>query len=160
MKTIKNFLPKDLHRNLLEYAEICKYRKVEDDIYNFRGCNITGEFYIEVESLFRKHKLVGEIDILRIQRIDKSIRMTENYHRHHTKYKENVVCFLNQNFTGGEFEYIDQKVLKVLPEENTAMVFGPTLRHRVLPVIEGQRYTLVAFLAENSYLHKEQKTLI
>ena len=86
--------------------------------------------------------------------------MTENYHRHHTKYKENVVCFLNQNFIGGEFEYIDQKLLKVLPEENTALVFGPTLRHRVLPVTEGERYTLVAFLAENSYLYKKQRTVI
>lgn len=160
MNTIKNFLPKDLHVNLLEYAKVCSYRKTEDNIYNFKGCTITGALYKEVESLFREYKLVGEIDILRIQRIDKSIRMTENYHRHHTKYKENVVCFLNQNFIGGEFEYIDQKLLKVLPEENTALVFGPTLRHRVLPVTEGERYTLVAFLAENSYLYKKQRTVI
>lgn len=160
MKSIKNFLPKDLHINLLEYAKICTYRKIEDDIYNFRGCNITGELFNKVENLFRKNKLVGTVDILRIQRIDKSVRVTENYHRHGDNYKENLVCFLNQDFKGGEFEYIDQEVVKLVPENNTAIVFRPNLKHRVLPVTEGERYTLVAFLAENSYLHKKEKTVI
>ncbi len=159
MKAVKDFLPKDLHYRLLDYAKDCNYRKVEDDIYNFRGCNITGELFTEIELLFRKYNLVGEIDKLRVQKIDKSIRMTENFHRHNIKYAENIVCFLNEDFSGGEFEYIDTEIVTILPETNTALVFGPKVRHRVLQVTEGNRYTLVAFLKESSYL-KEQETLI
>jgi hypothetical protein len=160
MEIIKDFLPKDLYTDLLDYSKICTYRKVEDNIYNFKSCNIVGDLFKDVEALLRKYNLVGEIEKLRIQRIDSTVRMTERFHYHHVRFKENLVCFLNENFSGGEFEYKDESIIKVMPEVNTALIFEPKTLHRVLPVTEGERYTLVAFLTENTYINKEENTLI
>jgi hypothetical protein len=160
VEIIKNFLPKDLCTDLLDYSKICTYRKVEDNIYNFKSCNIVGDLFKDVEALLRKYNLVGEIEKLRIQRIDSTVRMTERFHSHHVRFKENLVCFLNENFSGGEFEYKDKSIIRVMPEANTALIFEPETLHRVLSVTEGERYTLVAFLTEKTYINKEENTLI
>jgi hypothetical protein len=160
MKTYEQFLTPKLFKEVCEYAEQGTYRKVEDSIYNFKGTNIQGELKDNIEETFRQYGLKGSINILRVQQIDPTVRIATAYHRHGEVYKENVVCFLNNNFTGGEFEYLAKNSIQISPLPNTALVFGPTLRHRVLPVTEGVRYTLVAFLEENSYLNKQEKSLI
>lgn len=160
MKTYSQFFNTELFKKLCEYAKQAIYRKTEDNIYNFRGAIIQGELKEEIEQVFRQYGLIGSIDILRVQQINTDVRVATAYHRHGEKYKENVVCFLNNDFTGGVFEYLDEGVIQIEPIPNTAIIFGPALRHRVLPVTEGVRYTLVAFLAENSYLNKQDKTLI
>lgn len=160
METYNHFFNTELFKEVYEYAKQSTYRKVEDDIYNFRGANIEGKLKEEIEQVFRQHGLIGSVDILRVQQINPTVRVATAYHRHGEKYKENVVCFLNNDFAGGIFEYLDEGIIQIEPKPNTAVVFGPALRHRVLPVTEGVRYTLVAFLAENSYLNKQDKTLI
>jgi hypothetical protein len=160
METYSHFFNTELFKEVYEYAKQAIYRKTEDNIYNFRGAIIQGELKEEIEQVFRQHGLIGSVDILRVQQINPTVRVATAYHRHGEKYKENVVCFLNNDFTGGIFEYLDEGIVQIEPKPNTAVVFGPALRHRVLPVTEGVRYTLVAFLAENSYLNKQDKTLI
>lgn len=161
MVTYVNFFSLELFNEIYEYAKQCTYRRIEDNIYNFKGADIKGKLKNHIEYAFRQHNLVGEPSILRVQKIDPKVKVTANYHKHRSIYKENVVCFLNSGFTGGEFEYIDNdNPVQITSQPNTAIVFGPTLRHRVLPVTEGVRYTLVAFLAENSYLNKQDRTLI
>jgi len=160
MKTYSQFFNTELFKKLCEYAKQGIYRKTEDNIYNFKGATIQGELKEEIEQVFRQYGLIGSIDILRVQQIDPTVRVATAYHRHGEKDKENVVCFLNNEFTGGVFEYLDEGIVQIEPTPNTAIIFGPELFHKVLPVTEGIRYTLVAFLAENSYLNKQDKTLI
>jgi len=160
MKTYKQFLTPKLFKEVYEYAEQSTYSKVEDNIYNFKRNNIQGELKDNIEQTFRQYGLKGLVSILRVQQIDPTIQVATAYHRHREMYRENVVCFLNDNFTGGEFEYLVEDNVQIKPSPNTAIVFGPTLRHRVLPVTEGVRYTLVAFLEESSYLNKQEKSLI
>jgi hypothetical protein len=150
----------ELFKDIYDFAKQSSYRKVEDNIYNFKKNNIDGRLKDEIEQSFRQYGLTGALEVLRVQRIDTSIKVATSYHRHGEEFKENVVCFLNSNFTGGEFEYITEDIKQISPLSNTALIFGPTLIHRVLPVTEGVRYTLVAFLRENSYITKHNKTLI
>jgi len=60
--------------------------------------------------------------------------------------KLSLVCWLNDDFEGGEFEFFDplnnpESVIK--PEKGKLVVFPSNLYHRVRPVTEGTRYSLV-----------------
>jgi len=70
-----------------------------------------------------------------------------------------IVIYLNDNFDGGEFEYLDEKnkKIKINPKENMALLMTDQLRHRVLPVIKGTRYSFVIFIICED---KTTKTLI
>lgn len=159
MKIYKQFFNEELLKELWECAHSTSYSKIQDDIYNFRGTDITGELKSKVEQAFNTHGYLEEIGILRIQRIDAGFRVAENFHTHRQYYTTNIVCFLNDDYTGGEFEYIEDSTELVKPVTNTACIFPPEIPHRVLPVESGKRYTLVAFLKGSSYI-KKQETLI
>lgn len=160
MKIYDQFLSTELLEELYNYAKIASYLKVEDDIYNYRRSQVPKNLYHKVERVLEQHNIFNAVESLRIQCIDSSITVAESYHRHRSVYKNNLVCFLNSDFVGGEFEYTDPESIKLKPTTNTALVFKPELLHRVLPVTQGTRYTLVGFLLENSYFNKQEKTLI
>jgi len=160
MKIYKQFFNKSTHTALCNYAYKSSYKKVQDGVYNFRGVNVEGPLRDKVEKVFREYGLTGTLEVLRIQRIDENFKVVEQFHTHDSSCIENVVCFLNDELTGGEFEYMEYNIKMIYPEANTALIFAPETPHRVNPVIKGTRYTLVAFLAENSYLNKQDKTLI
>lgn len=160
MKIYNQFLSTELLEELHNYAKVASYLKVQDGIYNYRRSKVPKNLYQKVERVLEQHNISNAIESLRIQCIDDSITVAENFHRHDSVYKNNLVCFLNDDFIGGEFEYTNPESIKIKPVPNTALVFEPELRHRVLPVIHGKRYTLVGFLLENSYFNKKEKTLI
>ncbi len=160
MKIYNHFFKEDLFVEICEFAKKSTYTKVTDKIYNYKGKHIQGGLRRRIEKAFKEYNLTGTVDTLRVQCLDTSIQVTENYHHHGQIYKENLVCFLNEDFTGGEFEYLEESTKIITPSTNTALIFGPELEHKVLPVTQGVRYTLVAFLAENSYLIKQDKSLI
>lgn len=160
MKVYNQFFSEEVLRQLYDYAKKAYYRKVEDGKYNFKKSQVPKYLQRKVDKTLKQHGIDSTIDSLRVQCIDTSITVAENFHNHHLRYKDNLVCFLNSDFIGGEFEYINPESTKIIPTTNTALVFEPELAHRVLPVTQGARYTLVAFLVENSYLNKQEKTLI
>jgi len=160
MKIYKQFFNTSIHTALCNYAYSSSYSKIQDDIYNFRGINVEGPLRNKVEKVFREYNLTGALDTLRIQRIDKNFKIATAFHTHGDSLIENVVCFLNDNYSGGEFEYMDYNIQMITPESNTALIFPPELPHRVNLVTEGTRYTLVAFLAKNPYISKQDKTVI
>jgi len=160
METYSEFFNTDLHRELYEYAKNAYYRKVEDGKYNFKKSQVSKNLQSKVQKALKKHNITSTIDSLRVQCIDTSITVAESFHSHNLIYKDNLVCFLNSDFTGGEFEYNNPESTIVKPVTNTALIFGPELPHRVLQVTQGARYTLVAFLVESSYINKQEKTLI
>lgn len=69
------------------------------------------------------------------------------------------LLYLNENFTGGEFEYINSKNKKVqiTPKTNLSIVSNYKLNHRVLPVLDGIRFSLVMFF---DVQNKKETTLI
>lgn len=160
MRVYDQFFSEELLKELYDYAKIAYYQKVEDGKYNFKKSQVPKSLERKVQRVLNQYNINSLIQALRVQCIDNSIIVAESFHRHNAIYKDNLVCFLNDNFTGGEFEYINPDSIKIIPTTNTALIFEPELAHRVLPVTNGARYTLVAFLLENSYINKQEKTLI
>jgi hypothetical protein len=57
-----------------------------------------------------------------------------------------VITYLNDDFTGGEFEYIlNDKLFKIKPEVNLTIILNSKIKHRILPTTSGYRYSLVTF---------------
>lgn len=69
------------------------------------------------------------------------------------------LLYLNENFNGGDFEYINEnkEKIKIKPKTNLSIITNNKLLHRVLPVTEGERFSLVLFFEINK---KKEKTLI
>jgi hypothetical protein len=70
-----------------------------------------------------------------------------------------AVTYLNDDFTKGEFEYKDDdlNIHQIKPEKNKTLIMDEKLLHRVSPVKNGIRYSLVTFFQFES---KEKKTLL
>ena len=70
-----------------------------------------------------------------------------------------IVTYLNDDFEGGEFEYIDdfKSKVKIIPQKNLSLIMNGYLNHRVLPVHKGERYSLVSFF---DVIKKYKSTLI
>ena len=66
-----------------------------------------------------------------------------------TTRKLSMVCWLNEDFEGGEFEFHnsvsnkDDRIIK--PTKGTIVFFPSWLAHKVHPVTEGTRYSLVTW---------------
>lgn len=56
------------------------------------------------------------------------------------------LLYLNDNFDGGDFEYINRnKKIKIKPKSNISIILDNTIYHRVSPVTNGERFSLVMF---------------
>ena len=68
--------------------------------------------------------------------------------------------FLNDNFTGGEFEYrysAEGPIQKILPRKNLTIIIDQTIPHRILPISSGELYFLKCFYFNKQ---KEENTII
>jgi len=81
----------------------------------------------------------------------------DNFHKDSSDVS--TVLFLNEGFIGGNFEYKDFNgdINIITPKENRLIVIDKECLHRVSNVIEGNRYTFVAFL---HFQEKTSKTII
>lgn len=70
-----------------------------------------------------------------------------------------AVTYLNDDFTDGEFAYkdINNDVILINPQINKTLIMDETLLHRVSPVTNGNRFSLVTFF---QFSPKEKKTLL
>ena len=69
-----------------------------------------------------------------------------------------IVTYINEDFEGGEFEYIfENEKIKIKPIKNSSLIMNEKLEHRVLNVTNGERFSLISFYKK---LQKKQKTLI
>jgi predicted 2-oxoglutarate/Fe(II)-dependent dioxygenase YbiX len=70
-----------------------------------------------------------------------------------------IVTYLNDDFEGGEFEYLDdfKSKVKITPKKNLSLIMNGYLKHRVLPVSKGERYSLVSFF---DVIKKNKNTMI
>jgi oligoribonuclease NrnB/cAMP/cGMP phosphodiesterase (DHH superfamily) len=71
-----------------------------------------------------------------------------------------IITYLNDDFTGGNFEYIDsisKRIIKIKPKKGMSLIMDNNLLHRVSPVSFGERLSLVSFF---ELPKKENKSLI
>jgi hypothetical protein len=126
------------HRKFIsENIVFCFYDKILNELYNK---NI-------------KYHITG----IGINKINTESNKNDKYHQDSSDLT--ILIFLNNNFEGGEFEYLDENNnnFKIIPEENKAIVMDSKLYHRVLPVSFGERFTLVCFFKIDE---KQNKSLI
>ena len=92
-----------------------------------------------------------------INRIDINSNKDDDFH--HDITAATLVIYLNDDFEGGEFEYVDdnKKNIKLFPKKNLTLAMNNKLYHRVLPVTSGVRYSLISFF---NLKDKKIKTLI
>lgn len=79
---------------------------------------------------------------------------------HFDKSDLSFIIYLNDDFEGGEFEYIDydaKKIQKIKPKKNLGLITSDGLLHRVLNVKKGIRYSLIIFLKKKQ---KKVNTII
>ena len=107
MRIYNQFFDNETLKNLLKYAKEARYTRVEDGKYNFKKASVEGVLFSETQKTFYKNNIEGNLESLRVQCIDDSINVAESFHTHNTVYTTNLVCFLNDDFSGGEFEYIE-----------------------------------------------------
>jgi hypothetical protein len=70
-----------------------------------------------------------------------------------------IVTYLNDNFTGGEFEYMgdNNQLIKIKPQKNVSLIMNNKLLHRVTPITMGERLSLVCFFNIDT---KTKKTIL
>ena len=110
-----------------------------------------------ISYLNKNFNLNVKIDGIWINKINNQYNKNDDYHL--DKSNLTMITFLNDDFAGGEFEYIDDNdvVGQIKPKKGLSILQNNLLLHRVKNVIEGDRYTLVCFLETEI---KNKKTLL
>jgi len=62
-----------------------------------------------------------------------------------TTRKISMVCWLNNDYEGGEFVFWDEQDNPLNPPKGTIVFFPSWIPHKVNPVTKGERYSLVAW---------------
>lgn len=115
-------------------------------------------FYNKIlNKLYEKTGIKYHMNGIWINKINNQSNKNDKYHQDISDLT--ILIFLNDEFEGGEFEYMDDfdNKIKIKPEKNKAIVMNNKLYHRVLPVTSGERFTLVSFF---EFEKKENKSLI
>jgi hypothetical protein len=98
-----------------------------------------------------------ELKSLWINKIDVNSNKNDNFHKDISPCS--LILYLNDDYSGGELEYINDtnNRLKILPEKNLVVIMNNQLQHRVLPITSGVRCSLVAFF---SFMDTQTKSII
>lgn len=92
--------------------------------------------------------------------INKVIPSTNTNDDYHTDDSElSIVTYLNNDFTGGEFQYMNEMGVNdvITPIKGQSLIMDRKLIHRVLPIKTGERQSLVCFF---DLEEKDFKTLL
>ena len=121
---------------------------VNTDLFEFRG-NV--EEYV--------NKKMGSNYTLKSMWINRITNETNQNDKFHFDSNDlTILTFLNEDFDGGYFEYNNNnQTTKFAPQTKNSIIMNDKLLHRVSPVTQGVRYTLVMFY---NYIMKNQKSLI
>ena len=122
----------DYFRKYVEIEHLKNYKsKLENFIYNKFNCSVVLSNYW-------------------INQVKPETNKKDNFHKDKSDFT--AITFLNDNYEGGEFEYIDTKTgekVKVKPKKFNVLFMNNNLQHRVLPVKKGARYSLISFMKYN-----------
>jgi predicted 2-oxoglutarate/Fe(II)-dependent dioxygenase YbiX len=97
-----------------------------------------------------------EFDGLWINKINANTNQNDDFHKDDSDLS--IVTYLNEDFEGGEFQYIfDNEKIKIKPIINLSVIMNRTISHRVLNVTSGERFSLISFYKKPL---KKTKTLL
>ena len=98
-----------------------------------------------------------ELKSMWINKIDSDSNKNDNFHKDISPCS--LILYLNDDYIGGELEYIDDtnNRLKIIPQKNLVVIMNNQLEHRVLPITSGVRYSLVAFFG---FMDNQTKSII
>jgi hypothetical protein len=97
-----------------------------------------------------------ELEGMWINKINSTTNQNDIFHKDNCD--ATIVTYLNEDFEGGEFQYIfDNEKIKIKPIINLSLIMDRTIEHRVLNVTSGERFSLISFYKR---IHKKIKTLI
>ena len=118
----------DIEKDLLEYQKCC--RALINDDYELFG--------------------------LWINKVTEKTNIDDDFHNDEADLT--IITYINEDFEGGEFEYfLKDKEIKITPKINHTIMLNKKIKHRVLNVISGCRFSLISFYRT---IKKEEKTLI
>lgn len=122
------------------------YRQyIEDET----SLSILKPFIDKLDNLFKEQFYYphAELEGIWINKVDNSANYNDEFHRDLSKLSS--VTFINDSFIGGNFQWYSKKyseIFTIAPKlHNTILFEGSEIPHRVRPVTEGSRFTLVTF---------------
>jgi hypothetical protein len=116
------------------------------------------EYQAKIENyLFKKFNIKCKTINIFINKISNQTNKSDDYHRDLSNFT--IITFLNDNFIGGEYVYLDNddNSIFVKPKKNMCILQDNKLMHKVNPVSSGIRYSCITFL---KYVDKNTKSLI
>jgi hypothetical protein len=132
-----------------------KRQKIDDNNlieYKKKLNNVLKEYYEKTEYNFT---------VSWINKIDNTQPVFDDDKKFHLDEDNlSIVTFINDDYVGGEFSYLNKKNEEVFirPKQNLTIILnGSEIKHRVCEVISGKRFTLISFL---EYEIKKNKTLL
>lgn len=93
-----------------------------------------------------------------INKVTNETNKNDDFHKDSSEIT--FLMYLNDQFTGGEYEYIvtgSKNKEKIKPIKYLGIITDKNISHRVKPVLEGERYSIVFFYDIDK---KTNKTLI
>jgi hypothetical protein len=108
--------------------------------------------------LFQKYGITYEVEGIWINKVTPDTNKGDGFHLDDNALT--IVSYINDDFEGGEFEYFifgTKPNEKIKPKRNLSLITNDKLPHRVLPVISGERYSIVVFCV---IPNKEKKTML
>ena len=156
-----DFVESKLNRvNVYDEAKV--YERGEVSIYVRQNIPKAKEnlpiFFSNLETCMKKIIDVEYIfDGLWINKVTEETNKDDTFHYDIPDFT--MIMYLNDDFDGGEFEYIDEnnKNIKIKPKKDLVIFSNNQLLHRVLPVTMGVRYSLVCFF---KFQTKTKKTFL
>ncbi len=123
-----------------ENKENVYYRmKIDKETHFINYQNIIKDY------IHKKYNFNVEISAIWINKITTETNKKDKFHI--DKCDFTIISFINDNFEGGEFESKkagkSQPTEKTKPKRNLNLFTTGEIPHRVLPVILGERYTLI-----------------
>lgn len=164
IESIYGFL-NEVELSLLD--EICLNFKKED---SQRFTNYYNRMFLNKETdlidyqnkiknhLFQKYGIKYEVEGIWINEVTPDTNKDDGFHLDDNALT--IVSYINDDFEGGEFEYFILGVKpnqKIKPKRNLSLITNDKLPHRVLPVITGERYSVVVFCV---IPNKDKKTML
>lgn len=151
IKTYSNLLSENELSYLLEKCD--SFIKTNKTIPDGKNWFYNSMFLYGDENLsdlgLRLNELVGnEYNIqyngIFINKITSETNKDDDYHRDESDLT--IVTYLNDEFVGGEFEYIqDNEIYRIKPMINLSVMMDKKVLHKVTTVVSGNRYSLITW---------------
>lgn len=118
------------------------YRYYKIPITKLEYSNKLTDYYNKIEKYINLN--IFSIDTITLNCVTDNMPYGDGFHK--DKCDKTIITYLNNNFNGGNFEYIiNDKIKSITPIKNRTIILNSKIQHRVLPVSKGFRYSLVTF---------------